>query len=190
MSGVSVINFLSGLTPLSPEFTAALAEEFHLEHFKAHQVIHAGGQPESRLWFLLKGFARSYYFDGDGKEHTLAFFLEEDLIFSYQGYWHEPADRYIEVLLPAELLSISYGSLHRLVERFPETRILMRYFTRKKYEQDTFICRLLTRSAEERYREFRKARPDIFRMASLRLIASHLNMTRENLSRLVGRENR
>jgi hypothetical protein len=74
------------------------------------------------------------------------------------------------------------------MEQYEEIKILIEIFSRQRYHQELFKSRLMTWTAEERYNQFRKANPDIFKLASIRLIASYLNMTRENLSRLMGRK--
>lgn len=187
MSVQSLIDQLSTLTRLSPAFIEELKSGLEVEYYRPHQIIHAAGQTESRLWYIEIGFARTYYFDQTGKEHTLSFHLEKEIIFSYSGYWKETTDYYFEVLTTTTLISLPYEYLYKL-EQHEATKILMKIFTRQRYYQDLFKSRLMTWAAEERYHQFRKANPDIFKFASIRLIASYLNMTRENLSRLMGRE--
>jgi CRP-like cAMP-binding protein len=182
----SFLNFLAAITPLPPAYISDVERSLHTEHYKSRQIFHAAGQTENRLWFIEKGFARSYYFDPAGKEHTLVFYKENDLIFSYKGYWSEPTDYYLEALQPSSLISLAYGEMSKI---FPlaETKALVQYFIRQRNQQDIFKSRIMGWSAEERYKQFRKVYPEIFRMASVRVIATYLNMTRENLSRLMGR---
>jgi CRP/FNR family transcriptional regulator, anaerobic regulatory protein len=188
MNTNQLLSHLGSVTDLSQAFKEALLSQLKEEKIKAHQIIHASGQVESRLWYLESGFARTYYFDGTGKEHTLVFYTTNDLIFFYKGFWREAADYYLEGITESNMISLSYDSLNTLLDRFPEAWKLVTIFTRKRYYLDSFKSRLMTWSAEERYAQFRKTSPEIFRLASIRLIASYLNMTRENLSRLMGRE--
>ena len=183
----SLLNFLSDITPLTSLFKAELVLSLHIEHYMPRQIFHSAGQTENRLWFLEKGFARSYYFDPAGKEHTLVFYHENEMIFSQKGYWKEASDYYLEALQPVSLISLAYEELAKLFP-FPETKILIQYFLRQRHQQDIFKSRIMSWSAEERYKEFRKFYPEIFQKASVRLIATYLNMTRENLSRLIGRD--
>ncbi|WP_171972573.1 Crp/Fnr family transcriptional regulator [Mucilaginibacter polytrichastri] len=188
MNTEPLFNLLNSVTELSGAFKDVLIGHLKEEKIKAHQIIHAAGQTENRLWFVESGFARSYYFDQTGKEHTLTFYTTHDVIFSYKGFWKETTDYYLEVVSESKLISLSYESLCNLIDIYPEAWKLVTVFIRQRYYLDLFKSRLMTWSAEERYAQFRKASPEIFRLASVRLIASYLNMTRENLSRLMGKD--
>lgn len=188
MSAEPLINYLSLITELSPAFSDQLEKLFEKEHYRPHQILHSAGQMENRLWFIDNGFARAYYFDKSGKEHTLNFYDSKDLIFSYQGLWKESSDYYIEILQDSELWSIQYDQVKLWIDKFSEMKIITNVLTRHRYHQELFRSRLLTWNAEERYLQFRKVSPDTFKKASVRLIATYLNMTRENLSRLMSRE--
>jgi CRP-like cAMP-binding protein len=188
MSVESLIGYLSAITPLSPPFKEEMQAGLQTENYKARQIIHAAGQTENRLWYLESGFARTYYFDQAGKEHTLIFYEEKELIFSYKGFWKESTDYYLEVLKPSSLISLSYEYLTGLFQ-LEETKILAQVFIRQRHQDDLFKSRMMTWTAEERYKQFRKIHPEIFGKTSVRLIASYLNMTRENLSRLISRDN-
>jgi CRP/FNR family transcriptional regulator, anaerobic regulatory protein len=188
MISTSFISFLADITELSSAFTTDLSLLFKEEKYKAHQIIHSAGQVENRFWYLESGFARTYYFDQTGKEHTLSFFTEKQLIFSYKGYWREATDYYLEIVVDSRLISVSYDAVSILSQKFEETKFLIHVFKRQLYYNDLNKSRLIALAAEERYLQFRKSNPEIFKIASVKLIASFLNMTRENLSRLIGKD--
>jgi CRP-like cAMP-binding protein len=188
MNTSAIIDYLSSLSFLSEALQTELQKMVIREEYRPHQVIHAAGHTENRLWFIEKGFARTYYLEPSGKEHTLSFYPENQLVWSNPGYWHEPVDHYLEVLEPSVLLSLTYRVLHQLNDLYPETVELVQQLIRQQYHRDLQKNRLLGMTAEERYRQVRRLMPELFRRASVRLIASYLNMTRENLSRLMGRD--
>ncbi|GAA4910103.1 Crp/Fnr family transcriptional regulator [Mucilaginibacter defluvii] len=188
MQGGLLITFLEGWAALSPEFITALNASVRREHYQPRQVIHTAGRLEDRFWFLESGLARKYYFDPEGKEQTTRFYVSDDLIFSYKGYWKEESEDYLEVLAASTLLSVTYSALQELADTFEVTRALIRSAAKRQYQQDVFRNRLMLRTAEDRYLGLRLARPDVFRYFSVRLIATYLNMTRENLSRLMARD--
>lgn len=184
----AIIEYLSSVSVLSRALKDELQQLVVREDYKPHQVIHAAGHTESRFWFIEKGFARTYYLESSGKEHTLSFYPENNIIWSNQGYWNEPADYYLEVLEPSVILSVSYKMLHHLNDAYPEITELVQLLMRQQYHLDLLKSRLLGLTAEERYQQVRRTMPELFRRSSVRLIASYLNMTRENLSRLMGRD--
>jgi CRP-like cAMP-binding protein len=188
MSTESLIGYLSTITNVSPNLQRDLERVHTVENYRPHQIFHAAGQIENRLWYLQSGFARSYYFDQTGKEHTLNFYQERDLIFSYKGLWKESSDYYLEAVEDTTLISITYQALNELLANYPETKTLTQVFTRHRYNEDLFKSRLMTWHADERYKQFRKTHSNIFKRASVRLIASYLNMSRENLSRLISKD--
>lgn len=184
------MEFLSAMTPLSGSLKAALDELLVRESYRPHQVIHAAGHTENRCWFIETGFVRTYYPDAAGKEHTLNFYIQNEIVWSNQGYWNEAVDHYLEVLEPSVVWSLTYKVLHQLHEAYPESVELVQQLIRHQYHEDLQKNRLLAMNAETRYRELRRWKPELFRRASVRLIASYLNMTRENLSRLISRKDR
>lgn len=188
MNATAIIEYLSSLSFLSDALKTELQKKVIREEYRPHQVIHAAGHTENRLWFIDKGFARTYYLESSGKEHTLSFYLDHSMVWSNQGYWNEPADYYLEILEPSVILSLTYKVLHHLNDEYPETVELVQQLIRLQYHQDLQKNRLLGMTAEERYQQVRKRMPELFRRASVRLIATYLNMTRENLSRLMGRD--
>jgi CRP-like cAMP-binding protein len=187
MNVASFIDYLATLTPLPSELKEVLESSLITEHYQPHQVIHAAGQTESRAWFVASGFLRGYYFDDEGKEHTAAFYSERDLIFSYHGLSQQPADHYLEALHTSTLISLRYDQIISLNMEHREMNILFVHFLRELNRREQFRTRLLMQGAEERYRQFRKAYPSVFQQAPVRMIAAFLNMTRENLSRLISR---
>jgi len=185
MPDLAFIEYLSSLTGLSSDLAAALHAQLNQETYRNHQVFHSEGQAENRLWFLEEGLVRSYYFDPAGKEHTLQFFSTGEVIFSWHGFYQERTDFYLEALEPSKLWALGYNALNSLCEAFPELVDIAKVIARRRFHTDTFYSRLMTLGAEERYRQFRNLHPDIFRRIPVRLIATYLNMTRENLSKLI-----
>jgi CRP-like cAMP-binding protein len=184
----SLIDHLSTMVNVSSAFQEAVKAGMKSEFYKARQIIHSAGQIENRLWFIESGFVRTYYFDSSGKEHTLKFYSDKDMIFSYQGFYQEASDYYIDVVSPSAMLSLTYERFASLIQNFVEAKTITQIFTRQYHHQELFKSRLMTLAAEERYYQFRKAQPGIFKKASVRIIASYLNMTRENLSRLITKD--
>jgi CRP-like cAMP-binding protein len=182
-----LFKYLLSICTLSPAFQTELRKRLREEHYRSKHIFHSQGQAEYRLWYIAQGFVRAYYFDQEGKEHTLCFYQEKEMIFSRSGYWKETSDYYIEAIENTTLYSLAYTELRELSEHYPETQTLMEVFSRRSFHQEIFRSRLLTWSAEERYKQLRKVEPTLFKRASVRLLATYLNMSRENLSRLMAK---
>lgn len=187
MSIEDIIAELTKITVLSTDFRAELRVLLSSEVYQPHQIIDAPGKHHHRLWLVESGIVRSYYFDSQGKEITQAFYTATDLIFFWEAYLAQRTDHYLEALQTVKLHTLRYTDLEGL-RIFPEMESLLRYFILQQRRTELFRNRLLLQSAEQRYRQFRLAHPLIFREVPLRLIASYLNMTRENLSRLIGKD--
>jgi CRP/FNR family transcriptional regulator, anaerobic regulatory protein len=185
MSKEELIGRLSGIADLSAAFRSALAEVIFPELYRTRQIIGApGGQ--QRMWLVGSGTVRRYYYSDAGREITESFYASGELIFSWEGYWSGRTDAYLEALTPGSLYALRYADLEA-IRHFPEYETLTRHFLLQQRRMESGRTRLLLLSAEERYRRFRKMNPAIFREVSLRIIASYLNMTRENLSRLIAK---
>lgn len=184
MIKLAFTEYLNSITPLSPALKDELLSNLQIEEYKSHQIISASGQTENRLWFIYKGFVQAYYYDNAGKQHTLKFYQENDLVFSYNGFWRKPSDYYLETLQPSIMVSLSYKSVAKLF-KYLETGDLARAFIMQQDKEADFKLKLMNGSTKERYKQFREARPEIFGKTTVGLIASYLNMTREYLSRLM-----
>jgi CRP/FNR family transcriptional regulator, anaerobic regulatory protein len=190
MAESSLYTLLSSLTDLSAELKDQLKRYVTHERYHHHQVFQVNGQVPHRIWFLEEGLVREYYYDRSGKEHTLHFYSNSEMIFSWFGWYKEPADFYLEALESCKLSSISYDTVQRLQDEFKEMRLILETFAHHRYQQEAFYMRMLTLSADDRYRQYRNVNPTIFRRVSIKLIATYLNMTRENLSKLITNDTR
>lgn len=170
-----------GLSVVFQERLSALLVE---ETYQPHQIIDSPGNQHHRMWLIASGIVRTYYFNDQGKQMTEAFYLPGELLFFWEGYLSHQIDHYVEALQLTRALTVRYAEIPA-IRQYPEGDELIRYFIAKYRTTELFKSRLLSKNAEERYREFRKVYPLIFREVPLKLIASYLNMTRENLSRLI-----
>ena len=182
-----LIEFLAGITDLSGKFKLALGESLQYELYKAHQILHAAGHLENRIYFINSGFARNYYYDHHGNEHTVKFWQSGDFLFSYEGYYKVSSYFYTEIMEETRLTTLSYADLHELDERFTEPAALIKTMLLNYQQEEYQRQRLIALPAEERFRLLRKTRPLLFQKAPARIIASYLHLTRETLTRYISK---
>lgn len=187
MDTEQLIEFLAGITKLCNEFKLALEASLQQEFYKSHQILHAAGHLENRLYFVNSGFARNYYYDRHGNEHTVKFWEGGEILFSYEGYYEVPSYFYTEIMEETQLITLSYANLHRLDEMFHEMSILFKTVLLKYQQEEYQRQKLIALAAEERFQILRKTKPMLFQKAPSRIIASYLNLTRETLTRYIGR---
>jgi CRP-like cAMP-binding protein len=134
--------------------------------------------------YVLRGCLRSYYTDAQGKEHILQFAPEDwwtgDMASQLRG---TPAVLSIDALEDTDVILFDGPGREQLLERVPKFE---RYF--RILIQNAFIAQQrrtlsnLSKTAEERYAEFRKLYPSLDGRVAQKHIASYLGMTPEFLS--------
>ncbi|ASU32547.1 Crp/Fnr family transcriptional regulator [Mucilaginibacter xinganensis] len=187
MNKNNFVLYLSGIAPLSGPLKQELFELLHEENYKPRQILFSPGQQENRLCFIQNGFARNYYYDAFGNDQTVRFWHTGDILLSYQGYWGQPAYFYTEIMEATKLVSLKYDDLRMLLIKFPETAVLVKTIVSRYHQEENQKQRLISLSAEQRFREMRKNNRLVFQKAPLKIIASYLNMSRETLSRMISK---
>jgi len=187
MNSESLMDFLKSITALPVDLITSLESELHQENYKAKQIIHAAGQLENRVFFLNSGFARNYFYDHHGNEHTVKFWESGDIMFSYEGYYKVPSYFYTEIIEETSVITLPYAYLHELDKTFPEISIIIKslllQFQHDEYEKQVLIAL----PTEERYRILKTNKPNLFKKLPNRIIASYLHMTRETLTKLIAK---
>ncbi|TGE04713.1 Crp/Fnr family transcriptional regulator [Hymenobacter fodinae] len=174
--------------PLSESLRTALRQLAQREELTKQQHLLQAGQVANRIYFLETGVVRGYYLK-DGKEMTSWFTKEGDFVISILSFFSgQPSHEYIQALTPCVVWTLGHSHLQELYSRFPEFNFIGRTLTEKYYvlsEQRALHLRMY--SAAERYDQLQQDFPDIFQRVPLKLIASHLRLTPETLSRLRAR---
>ncbi len=133
-----------------------------------------------------KGFARAFYCDLDGKEHTLWFNGICDVMISvYSFFTQQPASENIELLEDSILQSITWQELQDVYTDHPSFNYHGRKLTETYYIRSEERAMMLhCKKPIDRYRLLLKTYPNILQQASLKQIASYLGIELETLSRL------
>ncbi len=143
------------------------------------------GATEHYLSFIEAGTVR-YYMPGEELDLTFAFAFANQFVSAYDSFLtREPAAYEVETLTPAILWRLSYDDLQdiyrdtgvgNLIGRLAAEDIFMKKARRE--------LSLLKDTAEERYLEFMELFPNVMSRVPLWMVATHLGMTAESLSRV------
>lgn len=181
----SLLSFLNSVFPLSNELTSALSEIIQTKQFAKHDLILTKGKICKEIYFIERGFVRSWY-KHENKEVTGWFMGENDVIISVKSFFlQEKSDENIEALEETIVHFIDYAQLELLYMNYLEFNVTGRkllthyYILSEKRSQD-----LRSVPALERYQILIKVFPQIFLRTSSKSIASYLGITTETLSRM------
>ena len=187
MNTERLIKFITEHANLSPGLITDMEGRLKEEFYKTHQILHAAGQQENRIYFLEKGLIRNYYYDHHGNEHTVRFWEANDILFSYQGYYAVPSYFYTEIIEASTLITLSYPALHELDNMYPEIAELIKTMLLRNQQEEYEIQKLITLPPEERFITLRTKKPNLFKKVPARILASYLHLTRETLTRYIAR---
>ena len=163
----------------------AFSEKLLFQHYPKGEFLCREGQTENFIFFLLKGATRNY-FTKDGKEFTVDFHFEGDLLTAYYSFLtRRPSPVALEViedveaiLIPREHLLAFYAQ-GKTGERIGRLIAEMQYVRRLDREME-----LLSDTAEERYAKLIKRNPQLVQSISVKHLSSYLGIQPESLSRI------
>lgn len=141
----------------------------------------------ARGYFILEnGVARSYVYDYEGKDITTDFFCEGDIIVQETSLFkHLPSAENIQTLTDCTLQRIDYEEFQELyhsIKGYSEWGRL--FMTEKLFQVKQRTLEMITLSAQSRYLQLLKEKPQVMQYSPLKHIASYLGITDTSLSRI------
>jgi len=142
------------------------------------------GEIERHIYFVDEGCLRMYHTDKDGQEHNLCFYPENwwacDIVSFFKV---KVATNTIQALEDTQVCYFSLPDLECLFTNVPKFERFFRILTQNGF--DMFQRRVmsnLSKTAEHRYREFRRHYPGLEQRIAQKHIASYLGITAAFLS--------
>lgn len=178
--------FLKNRFNFTEKSAGEIAEVLIYEKFPKGHFLYQKGEICQRIFFIEKGFARSYYISRNGKDITAWFTSDNDFVTALDSFsTKKPSRMNCELLEPSLVLSIDYSQMETMLKKNPELAGMAFYITMqilKKHSE--YISSIKFQSAKERFHALMNDYPSIFLRVPLGHIASYLGMTQETLSRM------
>jgi CRP-like cAMP-binding protein len=181
-----ILNFIA---PLPLALRELMGGFLTRERYPKKHLLLREGEVARRIYFIPQGFARAFFYDRDGREHTTWFMGPGDIMISvYSFYRQQPAAENIELLEDCTLLALTWEQVQAIYAEFPMFNFHGRLLTEKYYIQSEERAVLLrTKQPKERYRLLLETYPQVLQRATLGQVASFLGITQETLSRIRAR---
>lgn len=157
------------------EKVMSVAQEITL---KPGGVLIGYGKTDTNIYILKEGIIELLYFDGD-KEVTFGFAFPGTFMCSPQSvYMNKPAVLQIESCkIKSTVLKISLEDFRLMMQESNEFARWMFDIAMGQFYTSELKMTLINGSAEERYRNLLRFRPDIASVISSRKMASYLRVT-------------
>ena len=154
----------------------------------AKAILLDAGNISTDIFFVKTGCLRSW-FNADGKDVTLQFFMPGQPVASFESLVNSaPSEYSIETILPTEVAIVNGLEFKSWVESHPEYHLQGIYFAMERLSsyQKLFLSRIKD-TPQERYELLLKEHPEIITQIPQHYIASYLGITPVSLSRIRSR---
>ena len=185
-----VLQYISRYVDLTEEEKRQLTTFFKITKVRKRQFIVQPGFVCKHKSYVVKGAFRGYLVDNEGKEHTLAFAIEDWWISDYSSLiYQEPATLFVEALEDSILIQIDYEDEQTFLKQIPKLEKFERIITQRSlaFHQKRMLSNF-TKTAEERYNEFMSKYSAIAKRVPQYALASYLGFSNEYLSRIRNRK--
>lgn len=192
MNYSEIISFLSSeYHSLSEPCIQDIEKHFILKEFQHNKIIVREGQLSDKLYFVAEGAVRAYYLK-DEKDITDWFAFEGDFICAINSYFLKvPSPHYLETIGKTVLLELPREKVQSLSDTHADfEKLKSAVLTKVMLQLQQRIVSLQFETAQQKYENLLKTRPDITQKIPLTHIASFLGITLETLSRIRNPKNR
>ena len=154
--------------------------------FKRGEILINAGEPARYMLFVNTGYLMTIYTDNNGSDHVIQFtaagWWSGDI---YSTFDQQPTPYHTKALTDGEALLLPRsGQSHLLQNNAIFDRYFRVVFQKIALRQQRRYIEAVSTSAEERYRSFISAYPNIAADIPLKHIASYLAITPEFLSKI------
>ena len=177
--------FFSKNFPFNKEGLDEFIESFHMEHHLKGDILLRPDQVEQKIKYILQGYVRTYY-TSDVAEINSGFYGNTEFVVDFHSFFEEAnTTKWQECLTNVKLLAISKDRLNALMIKYScANAVIQTSFLKIIGKYDQLERNIMTKSAEERYKDIIEKKPEWLDAIPQYHIASYLNITPETLSRI------
>ncbi len=177
--------FFNQYHPAPLEIWERFAAQMHSRKFAKNEIIKQPGDTERYLSFITVGIGGAFAYR-EGHEVCLDFSMENQFFGDYGSFlMQQPSPVFTVAVERLEIYSIGFADLQALYNASPEGIRMARAAAEALFiESQNRQLDLLTKPAEERYRDLFLNYPELLLRLPQKHIASWLGITPESLSRI------
>jgi CRP-like cAMP-binding protein len=152
-------------------------------------ILLSEGEVATKLFFVVRGCLRTYFIKEDGKDITAQFFVEDQIVASFESATTgTPSRAYIEAIEDSIVGSIPLKALELILNKSTVMREEFSRFLMKRlvYYMERCSSYILD-NPEKRYLNLLKDSPELVARLPKQYIASYLGITPVSLSRIRSR---
>ena len=158
----------------------------HYRKLKKGEILLNFGEVSKYNYFIISGCLRNYSIDEYGGEHIISFAPADWWTSDLYSYLTEtPSELIIDALLPTEIFEIRKEDMENIFTSIPKFERFFRILFQNSIVNHLLrIKEVMSIPAEERYLQFIKRYPNIYKEIPLKHIASYLGISPEFLSKI------
>lgn len=179
-------NHIEQIVPLNDEEFRFILSHFKLEKYNKNEVMIEEGSFVDNVYFVLSGLVKLIYTDGNAKQNTVSFAMEDWWETDFEAYYTKSKSTLsLECIEDTVVYSLSLENFEKLCSGLQK---MERFFLRKSIAghigSQRRILSFITSSARERYEQLLGRNPSLLQRVPKSVLASYLGVSRETLSRL------
>ena len=187
----NLLKYIRSLTTFSNESWELLQPALAQRAYKKNELLLKQGETCNALFYIGKGYCKSYY-DIDGTVKNTGFYFENEIATNIQSFGSGQKSEYnIIACEPLAVVVFDKSTLFRIAAQVHEIETLGRHCIRQfAARQEEFANLFKCCTALQRLEYIETKYPEILQRVPLSQLASFLGVARETLSRIRNRRAR